>query len=56
MIHKHDIYEELLDLSRKKIIHTQNLQIPMLEVYKCSTIQAHLSHGIILTKRIIHIT
>ena len=28
-------YEELLDLSGKKKIHTQNLQILMVEVYKC---------------------
>ena len=28
-------YEELLDLSRKNKIHTQNLQILMVEVYKC---------------------
>ena len=28
-------YEELLYLSGKKIIHTQNLQILMVEVYKC---------------------
>ena len=28
-------YEELLDLSGKKEIHTQHLQILMAEVYKC---------------------
>ena len=28
-------YEELLDLSGKKKIHTQNLQILIDEVYKC---------------------
>ena len=28
-------YEELLHLSWKKKIHTQNLQIPIAEVYKC---------------------
>ena len=28
-------YEELLDLSGNKKIHTQNLQILMVEVYKC---------------------
>ena len=28
-------YEELLHLSGKKKIHTQNLQILMVEVYKC---------------------
>ena len=28
-------YEELLDLSGKKKIDTQNLQILMVEVYKC---------------------
>ena len=28
-------YEELLDLSEKKKIHTQNLQILMVEVDKC---------------------
>ena len=28
-------YEELLDLSERKKIHTQNLQILMVEVYKC---------------------
>ena len=30
-------YEELLQLSGKKKIHTQNFQILMLEVYKCLT-------------------
>ena len=29
------LYEELLNLSEKKKIHTQNLQILMVEVYKC---------------------
>ena len=29
------LYEELLHLSEKKKIHTQNLQILMVEVYKC---------------------
>ena len=29
------LYEELLNLREKKKIHTQNLQILMVEVYKC---------------------
>ena len=28
-------YEELIDLSGKKKVHTRNLQILMVEVYKC---------------------
>ena len=50
-------YEELLDLSGEKKIHTQNLQILMVEVYKCfNDIKSLLSHGIILSKEITHIT
>ena len=47
-------YEEL-DLSGKKKTHTQNLQILMVEVYKCLNNKL-FSHGITLSKKITHIT
>ena len=50
-------YEELLDLSGKKKIHTQNLQILIVEVFKCLiNISPLFTWDYFKKKKITHIT